>query len=72
MKAAPTVETIPDHHPFWLGHPSALFKADSHDAQLKDYKLVDTVGQPFADAALSVREDNRQLGANNFWLAHTW
>jgi hypothetical protein len=27
------------------------------------------VGQPFADAGLSEREDNRQLGANNFWLA---
>jgi hypothetical protein len=30
---------------------------------------VDTDGQPFADAALSERENNRQLGANNFWLA---
>jgi hypothetical protein len=28
--------------------------------------LVDTDGQLFADAALSEREDNRQLGANNF------
>jgi hypothetical protein len=36
---------------------------------LKKYTLVDTDGQPFADAALSEREDNRQLGANNFWLA---
>ena len=35
-------------------------------------KLVDTVGQPFADAGLSEREDNRQLGANNFWLAPTF
>ena len=39
------------------------------DDELKQYKLVDTDGQPFADAALSEREDNRQLGANNFWLA---
>ena len=39
------------------------------DDELKRYKLVDTVGQPFADAGLSEREDNRQLGANNFWLA---
>ena len=30
--------------------------------------MVDTDGQPFADAALSEREDERQLGANNFWL----
>ena len=36
---------------------------------MKRYKLVDTDGQPFADAGLSEREDNRQLGANNFWLA---
>ena len=39
------------------------------DDELKKYKLVDTDGQAFADAALSEREDNRQLGANNFWLA---
>ena len=39
------------------------------EEELKQYKLVDTDGQPFADAALNEREDNRQLGANNFWLA---
>ena len=33
------------------------------------YKLVDTDGQPFADAALNEREDDRQLGANNILLA---
>ena len=38
------------------------------DDELKQYKLVDTDGQPFADAALNEREDNRQVGANNFWL----
>ncbi len=42
------------------------------DDELRRYKLVDTVGQPFADAGLSEREDNRQLGANNFWLAPTF
>ena len=41
----------------------------SADEELKKYKLVDTDGQAFADAALSEREDNRQIGANNFWLA---
>jgi hypothetical protein len=68
LKAANKVETIPDH-PFWLEHPWALLDLVKLDDELKRYKLVDTVGQPFADAALSEREDNRQLGANNFWLA---
>jgi hypothetical protein len=38
------------------------------DEELKKYKIVDTDGQPFADAALNEREDNKQVGANNFWL----
>jgi hypothetical protein len=44
-----------------------IFQA-RYDEELKDYKLVDTDGQPFADAALNERENKRQLGANNFWL----
>jgi hypothetical protein len=68
LRAAPKVEAIPDH-PFWLEHPLALLGGAATDDELKKYKLVDTDGQPFADAALSEREDNRQLGANNFWLA---
>jgi hypothetical protein len=67
LKAAHKVESIPDH-PFWLEHPWALVDAFKLDEELQKYKLVDTDGQPFADAALSEREDNRQLGANNFWL----
>ena len=67
-KAANKVETIPDD-PFWLEHPHALIDAIKLDDELKQYKLVDTDGQAFADAALSEREDNRQMGANNFWLA---
>lgn len=67
-KASNKVETIPDD-PFWLQHPSVLIDAIKLDDELKRYKLVDTDGQPFADAGLSEREDNRQLGANNFWLA---
>ena len=39
------------------------------DDELKKYKLVDTDGQAFSDAGLSEREDDRQLGAFNFWLA---
>src|SRR6516162_1460922 len=50
-------------------HPHVLLDALTLDEELKKYKLVDTDGQAFADAALSEREDNRQLGANNFWLA---
>lgn len=68
LKAAHKVETIPDH-PFWLEHPRALLDIIKLDEEMKKYKLVDTVGQPFADAGLSEREDSRQLGANNFWLA---
>jgi uncharacterized protein DUF4331 len=66
-KAAKKVETIPDH-PLLLAHPWAALDALAQDEELKHYKRVDTVGQPFADAALSEREDSRQLGANNFWL----
>jgi hypothetical protein len=38
------------------------------DEELQQYKLVDTDGQPFADAALNEREDTKQVGANNFAL----
>jgi hypothetical protein len=68
LKAADKVETIPDN-PLWIEHPSAILDNLRADDQLKRYKLVDTDGQPFADAGLSEREDNRQMGANNFWLA---
>ena len=68
LKASSKVETIPDD-PFWLEHPHVLIDAITLDSELKKYKLVDTDGQAFADAALAEREDNRQLGANNFWLA---
>jgi hypothetical protein len=68
LKAANKVETIPDH-PFWLENPLTVLDAFRLDDELKKYKLVDTDGQPFADAGFSEREDSRQLGANNFWLA---
>jgi hypothetical protein len=68
LKAANKCEQIPDH-PFWLEHPLALIEQALLDDELKAYKLVDTDGQAFADAALSERENNRQMGANNFWLA---
>jgi hypothetical protein len=68
-KGANKVPAISDDHPFWLEHPLGLSHPLILDDQLKRYKLVDTVGQPFADAGLSEREDSRQLGANNFGLA---
>lgn len=68
LKAAPKIESIPDH-PLWLEHPWALLGDLTRDDELKKYKLVDTVGQAFADAALNERYDNRQVGGNNFWLA---
>ena len=68
LKAANKIETIPDH-PLWIEHPWALTGPLRSEKALKPYKLVDTVGQPFADAALNERENNRQVGANNFWLA---
>jgi hypothetical protein len=67
LKASDKVEIIPDD-PFWLDHPASILSTFSQDDELKKYKLVDTDGQPFADAALNEREDNRQLGANNFFL----
>jgi hypothetical protein len=68
LKAAHKVEAIPDD-PLWIEHPHVLLDAFALDDELKKYKLVDTDGQAFADAALSEREDSRQMGANNFWLA---
>jgi len=66
-KATGKVAAIPDNQS-WLEHPWKAWRAQSLDEELRNYKLVDTDGQPFADAGLSEREDDRQLGANNFWL----
>ena len=67
LKAAHKIESIPDN-PSWLNHPWKVIREKELDEELSKYKLVDTDGQPFADAALSEREDYRQQGANNFWL----
>lgn len=48
----------------WFGGRSG----SPYEAELRRYKLVDTDAVPFADAALSEREDDRQLGANNYRL----
>jgi len=75
LKASHKIETIPDEPPRsligrvydWF---AGLFtREDDAAAELEKYKLVDTDGVPFADAALSERYDSRQLGANNISLA---
>ena len=48
--------------------PELTLRPSELDAELDKYKLVDTDGQPFADAALNQRADEKQLGAYNFWL----
>ena len=52
--------------PLVLAH--ATVRAAGFDQELGNYKLVDTDGQAFSDAALSERADERQLGADNIWL----
>jgi hypothetical protein len=47
------------------GQGRSLREAALYDEQMKQYKLVDTDGVPFSDAALSQRLDKNQLGANN-------
>jgi len=75
LKASSKIETIPDNPPRSIfGRIAAWFRRlfhhpDDLSRELGNYKLVDTDGVPFADAALSEREDNRQLGANNLKLA---
>lgn len=51
----------------WLGR---LFGGgDEHERELARYKVVDTDGVPFLDAALSERRDDWQTGAENARLA---
>ena len=74
LKASRKIDAIPDDRRSlserfrsWLMRPFAP-PTSPFDQELTNYKLVDTDGQAFADAALSEREDERQLGADNFWL----
>lgn len=75
LKASAKADTIPDEETFFGGRfwtwLKELFSSpgSEFDVEMKKYKLVDTDGVPFADAALSEREDSRQLGANNEKLA---
>ena len=79
LKAAHKIETIPDNpHLGVAGSVGSWFhrmfgaKPDKFEQEAAMYKRVDTDGLPFADAALSEREDDRQLGANNIILAPTF
>jgi hypothetical protein len=74
LKASHKVATIPDDRRPLMerisGSLKGLFSSQTDlEAELAGYKLVDTDGQAFADAALNEREDERQIGGNNFWLA---
>lgn len=74
LKASHKVATIPDDRRPLMerisGSLKGLFSSQTgFEAELAQYKLVDTDGQAFADAALNEREDERQIGGNNFWLA---
>ena len=68
LRAAHKVESISDDTPSWIKHPWKALREAELDDELRKYKLIDTDGQPFADAALNERENERQVGANNFWL----
>jgi hypothetical protein len=74
LKAAHKIETIPDNPSlgFFGSIRAAFHRPDTFEQQAAMYKRVDTDGLPFADAALSEREDKRQLGANNIILARTF
>ena len=52
-------------HKLRPGQQGELDRASMAD-ELKLYKLIDTDGQPFADAALNERQDGRQVGAYNY------
>src|SRR5438094_1205634 len=74
LKASHKVARIPDdRRPFMsrlTGWFTGLFSSKTgFEEELGQDKLVDTDGQAFADAALNEREDERQIGGNNFWLA---
>jgi hypothetical protein len=74
LKAANKVEGIADDKSLFsraTAWVKSLFSSAKTDyvQEVNRYKRVDTVGVPFADAGLSEREDDRQLGANNLKLA---
>lgn len=74
LKASHKIAAIPDDRRsafgrFWAWLQGIASSPSPAALDLSRYKLVDTDGQPFADAALNEREDKRQVGADNIWLA---
>jgi Domain of unknown function (DUF4331) len=74
LKASSKVDIIRDEQSYFsraTAWVKGLFSSSKTDyvQEISRYKRVDTVGVPFADAGLSEREDERQLGANNIKLA---
>lgn len=70
LKAAGKIRTEPDGRGFSAGEKRN--RSSAHEAQLAKYKLVDTDGVPFEDAALSERRDAQQLGAANVRLGRSF
>ena len=68
-KASGKAPTIPNSRENLLDRAAQLLGPREFEQELSQYKLVDTDGQPFADAALNEREDDQQLGAYNIQLA---
>jgi tetratricopeptide (TPR) repeat protein len=70
LKAANKIITEPDNRGgsrwSWFDR---FHRKSQAEAELEKYKLIDTDGVPFEDAALSERRDSDQLGANNAKLA---
>ena len=71
-KASGKAPAIPNDRANPLDRVGRLVAPREFEEELRQYKLVDTDGQPFADAALNQREDERQLGANNIRLARNF
>jgi len=67
LKAANKIVTEPDNRGGSRG--SWFHRKTEYEKELAKYKLVDTDGVPFEDAALSERRDSGQLGYNNLKLA---
>jgi Domain of unknown function (DUF4331) len=70
LKASNKVELIADESRSWWRRLWDWIKSwfstpTTFEAELTQYKRVDTDGVPFADAALNERIDERQIGANN-------
>jgi hypothetical protein len=68
-KASGKVAAIPNNRANILDRIGSFVGPSEFEDEIALYKLVDTDGQAFADAALNQRDDNKQLGANNVRLA---